>query len=65
MKKWICLLLTVVMVMSMAACGGKANNKTVEGTMEDLANRIIAAWEHPLSGAHVSAADGKIVVQTI
>lgn len=47
MKKWICLLLTVVMVMSMAACGGKANNKTVEGTMEDLANRIIA--ENPVS----------------
>ena len=46
--------------------GARNLRRTIEKQVEDeLANRIIAAWEHPLSGAHVSAADGKIVVQTI
>lgn len=46
--------------------GARNLRRAIEKQVEDeLANRIIAAWEHPLSGAHVSAADGKIVVQTI
>ena len=46
--------------------GARNLRRAIEKQVEDeLANRIIAAWEHPLSGAHVSAADGKIVVQII
>ena len=46
--------------------GARNLRRAIEKQVEDeLANRIIAAWEHPLSAAHVSAADGKIVVQTI
>ena len=46
--------------------GARNLRRAIDKQVEDeLANRIIAAWEHPLSGAHVSAADGKIVVQTI
>lgn len=46
--------------------GARNLRRAIEKQVEDeLANRIIAAWEHQLSGAHVSAADGKIVVQTI
>lgn len=46
--------------------GARNLRRAIEKQVEDeLANRIIAAWEHPLSGAHVSAADSKIVVQTI
>ena len=46
--------------------GARNLRRAIEKQVEDeLANRIIAAWKHPLSGAHVSAADGKIVVQTI
>ena len=46
--------------------GARNLRRAIEKQIEDeLANRIIAAWEHPLSGAHVSAADGKILVQTI
>ena len=46
--------------------GARNLRRAIEKQVEDeLANRIIAAWEHPLSGAHVSAADGKIVIQTI
>ncbi len=46
--------------------GARNLRRAIEKQVEDeLANRIIAAWEHPLSGAHVSAADGKIIVQTI
>lgn len=46
--------------------GARNLRRAIEKQVEDeLANRIIAAWEHPLSGAHVSAVDGKIVVQTI
>lgn len=46
--------------------GARNLRRAIEKQVEDeLANRIIAAWEHPLSGAHVSAANGKIVVQTI
>lgn len=46
--------------------GARNLRRAIEKQVEDeLANRIIAAWEHPLSGAHISAADGKIVVQTI
>ena len=46
--------------------GARNLRRAIEKQVEDeLANRIIAAWEHPLSGAHVSAADGKILVQTI
>ncbi len=46
--------------------GARNLRRAIEKQVEDeLANRIISAWEHPLSGAHVSAADGKIVVQTI
>ena len=46
--------------------GARNLRRAIEKQVEDeLANRIIAAWEHPLSGAHVSAVDGKILVQTI
>ena len=46
--------------------GARNLRRAIEKQVEDaLANRIIAAWEHPLSCAHVSAADGKILVQTI
>lgn len=46
--------------------GARNLRRAIEKQVEDeLANRIIAAWEHPLSGAHVSAAAGKILVQTI
>lgn len=46
--------------------GARNLRRAIEKQVEDeLANRIIATWEHPLSGAHVSAADGKILVQTI
>lgn len=46
--------------------GARNLRRAIEKQVEDeLANRIIAAWEHPLSGAHVFAADGKILVQTI
>ena len=46
--------------------GARNLRRAIEKQVEDeLANRILAAWEHPLSGAHVSAADGKILVQTI
>ena len=46
--------------------GARNLRRAIEKQVEDeLANRIIAAWELPLSGAHVSAADGKILVQTI
>ena len=46
--------------------GARNLRRAIEKQVEDeLANRFIAAWEHPLSGAHVSAADGKILVQTI
>ena len=46
--------------------GARNLRRAIQKQVEDeLANRIIAAWEHPLSGAHVSAADGKILVQTI
>lgn len=46
--------------------GARNLRRAIEKQVEDeLANRIIAAWGHPLSGAHVSAADGKILVQTI
>ena len=46
--------------------GARNLRRAIEKQVEDeLANRIIAAWEHPLSGAHVSAEDGKILVQTI
>lgn len=46
--------------------GARNLRRAIEKQVEDeLANRIIAAWEHPLSGAHVSAADGKVIVQTI
>lgn len=46
--------------------GARNLRRAIEKQVEDeLANRIIAAWERPLSGAHVSAADGKIVIQTI
>ena len=46
--------------------GARNLRRAIEKQVEDeLANRIIATWEHPLSGAHVSAADGKIIVQTI
>lgn len=44
MKKLIALLLAVVMVVGMTACGG--STKTVEGKMEDLANQIIT--ENPV-----------------
>ena len=46
MKKLIALLLAVVMILSMAACGGKGSDKHYEGSMEDLSNKIIA--ENPV-----------------
>lgn len=44
MKKLIAVLLAVVMVMAMAACGKTASSKpALEGTMEEIANKVIEA----------------------
>ena len=43
MKKLIALVLSLVLVLGLVACGAKSadSGKTVEGTMEELANKII------------------------
>ena len=44
MKKLIAVILAVVMVLAMAACGKSASNKpALEGTMEEIANKVIEA----------------------
>ncbi|MDO4174812.1 MAG: ATP-dependent Clp protease ATP-binding subunit [Eubacteriales bacterium] len=46
--------------------GARNLRRTIEKQVEDeLANRIIAAWEHPLSGAHVTANADGVQIQTI
>ena len=46
--------------------GARNLRRTIEKHIEDdLANRIIAAWEHPLAGANLSADDHGIVIDTI
>ncbi|MDO4286717.1 MAG: ATP-dependent Clp protease ATP-binding subunit [Eubacteriales bacterium] len=46
--------------------GARNLRRTIEKKVEDeLANRIIAAWEHPLSGAHVTADTDGVHIQTI
>ena len=43
MKKLIALILSLVLVLTLVACGAKSTGdaKTVEGTMEELANKIV------------------------
>lgn len=47
MKKWICALLALSLVLAMTACGGKQPTETtvpaanIEGTMEELLNKVI------------------------
>ncbi len=44
MKKWIALLMTLVMVFTFAACGAAAaDNKTVSGTLPEIIDKIYAA----------------------
>ena len=46
--------------------GARNLRRTIEKKVEDeLANQIIAAWEHPISGAHVTADENDVVIQTI
>ena len=46
MKKWIAVVLAVVMVMAMAACGKTASSKpALEGTMEEIANKVNRIFE--------------------
>ncbi|MCI7640404.1 MAG: hypothetical protein MSS60_11370 [Clostridiales bacterium] len=47
MKKWICAILALSLVLAMTACGGKKPEETtapaanIEGTMEELLNKVI------------------------
>ncbi len=43
MKKWIALLMTLVMVFSFAACGAAAGGQTVSGTLPEIIDAIYAA----------------------
>ena len=46
--------------------GARNLRRVIEKQVEDeLANRIIAAWEHPLSGAHVTADETGVHIDTI
>ncbi|MCD8355621.1 MAG: ATP-dependent Clp protease ATP-binding subunit [Clostridia bacterium] len=46
--------------------GARNLRRTIEKNVEDeLANRIIASWERPLSGAHVTADETGVHIQTI
>ena len=46
--------------------GARNLRRSIEKKVEDeLANRIIAAWEHPLMGAHVTAGADGVNIQTI
>ena len=46
--------------------GARNLRRTIEKQVEDeLASRIISAWEHPLSGAHVTADASGVQIQTI
>ena len=46
--------------------GARNLRRTIEKQVEDeLANRIIAAWERPLSGAHVTADASGVKIDTI
>ena len=46
--------------------GARNLRRTIERLVEDeLANRIIAAWEHPLTGAHVTADADGVKIETI
>lgn len=46
--------------------GARNLRRTIETKVEDeLASRIIAAWERPLSGAHVTADSSGVQIQTI
>ena len=46
--------------------GARNLRRVIEKQVEDeLANRIIAAWEHPLSGAHVTANEAGVHIDTI
>lgn len=43
MKKWIALLMTLVLVFSFAACGAAESEKTVSGTLPEIIDKIYAA----------------------
>ena len=46
--------------------GARNLRRAIEKKVEDeLANRIIASWEHPLMGADLTADENGIVIQTI
>ena len=46
--------------------GARNLRRTIEKQVEDeLANRIISAWERPLSGAHVTADESGVKIDTI
>ena len=46
--------------------GARNLRRSIEKKVEDeLANRIIAAWEHPIMGAHVTAGADGVNIQTI
>lgn len=43
MKKWIALLMTLVLAFSFAACGAAESEKTVSGTLPEIIDKIYAA----------------------
>ncbi|MCB6365958.1 ATP-dependent Clp protease ATP-binding subunit [Intestinibacillus massiliensis] len=46
--------------------GARNLRRLIEKEVENaLAAEIVASWEHPLTGAHITAQDGKLSVQTI
>ena len=46
--------------------GARNLRRLIEKEVENaLALEIVASWEHPLAGAHITAQDGKLSVQTI
>ncbi|WP_087065029.1 ATP-dependent Clp protease ATP-binding subunit [Intestinibacillus massiliensis] len=46
--------------------GARNLRRLIEKEVENaLAAEIVASWEHPLAGAHITAQDGKLSVQTI
>lgn len=42
MKKWISLVLTVILALSLVACGGKKDNVKLEGTLSDILAQVYA-----------------------
>lgn len=51
MKKWIALMLVLVMAASMAACGGASKKTPLEGTMEENVNKVVELCPTQFMGA--------------